>query len=216
MYADDTVLMSEAPEDLQTQLNIFHEYCAIWKLKVNVENTKIICFGSGRVPNNLNFIFDNKNIEIVKQFNYLGILLNRTENFNLAIKAQADKGTRAMYEILKRGKYNNLSISCQLDLFDKIVKPILLYGSEVWGFRNCCILERVHLKFCKLLLNIKTSTASCLVYGELGRYPLIVDIKQRMISYWAKLIMGKQTKLCSITYDSCITYPVLKMLIFLG
>ena len=94
----------------------------------------------------------------------------------------------------------NLPIECQLDLFDKIVKPILLYGSEVWGFRNCGILEKVHLKFCKLLLNVKTSTANCLVYGELGRYPLIIDIKQRMISYWTKLFMGKQTKICSITY----------------
>jgi hypothetical protein len=25
-------------------------------------------------------------------------------------------------------------------------------------------------------------------YGELGRFPLSVDIKQRMVSYWTKLI----------------------------
>jgi hypothetical protein len=36
-------------------------------------------------------------------------------------------------------------------------------------------------------------------YGELGRFPLSVDIKQRMVSYWTKLISDKQTKLCSIT-----------------
>ena len=60
---------------------------------------KILCFASGRLPNNLYFRYDNRDIEIVKEFNYLGILLNRTGNFNLAIKAQADKETRAMYEI---------------------------------------------------------------------------------------------------------------------
>ena len=60
---------------------------------------KILCLASGRLPNNLNFRYDNRDIEIVKEFNYLGILLNRTGNFNLAIKAQADKETRAMYEI---------------------------------------------------------------------------------------------------------------------
>ena len=27
LYADDTVLMAETPEDLQKQLNIFHDYC---------------------------------------------------------------------------------------------------------------------------------------------------------------------------------------------
>jgi hypothetical protein len=34
LYADDTVLMAETPEDLQKQLNIFHDYCLAWKLKV--------------------------------------------------------------------------------------------------------------------------------------------------------------------------------------
>jgi hypothetical protein len=37
LYADDTVLMSESPEELQRELNKFHEYCTTWKLKVNVE-----------------------------------------------------------------------------------------------------------------------------------------------------------------------------------
>jgi hypothetical protein len=39
-----------------------------------------------------------------------------------------------MYEVLKRGRLHNLSMQCQLDIFDKTVKPILLYGCETWGF----------------------------------------------------------------------------------
>jgi hypothetical protein len=31
--------MSELPEELQRELNRFHEYCTTWKLKVNVEKT---------------------------------------------------------------------------------------------------------------------------------------------------------------------------------
>jgi hypothetical protein len=62
--------------------------------------------------------------------------VTKTGNFKRAIKTHADKGTKAMYEILKRGKFHNLSISCQLDLFDKMVKPILLYGCELWGLSN--------------------------------------------------------------------------------
>jgi hypothetical protein len=43
-----------------------------------------------------------------------------------------------MFEVLKRGRThnNNLSIECQLELFNKMVKPILLYGSEIWGFNK--------------------------------------------------------------------------------
>ena len=65
----------------------------------------------------------------MKEFNYLGLLLTKTGNFKRAIKTLADKGTKAMYEILKRGKFHNLSISCQLDLFDEVVQPMVVnYG----------------------------------------------------------------------------------------
>jgi hypothetical protein len=42
-----------------------------------------------------------------------------------------------------------------LDLFDKIVKPILLYGCEVCGFSDNDVIEKIHLKFCKLILEAK-------------------------------------------------------------
>jgi hypothetical protein len=29
-----------------------------------------------------------------------------------------------------------------------MVKPVLLYGCEIWSYGNCQIIERVHLKFC--------------------------------------------------------------------
>ena len=53
LYADDTALLSERPNELQNQLNSFQNYSEVWKLKVNVEKTKVVCFGSGRLPANL-------------------------------------------------------------------------------------------------------------------------------------------------------------------
>jgi hypothetical protein len=66
-------------------------------------------------------------VEVLKLSNSL---LSKSGNFSMAKKAQVEKATK----VLKRGKVHNLSIQCQLDLFDKIRKPILLYGCEVWGF----------------------------------------------------------------------------------
>ena len=108
-------------------------------------------------------------------------------NFKRAIKTLVGKGTKAMYDILKRGKFHNLSISCQL----------LLYGYELW---NCDIIERVYLKYCKLLLNLKSSTPNCMIYGELERCPLHIDIKQRLVLYWTKLITRKQSTFCSVVH----------------
>jgi hypothetical protein len=83
-----------------------------------------------------------------------------------------------------------------------MIKPILLYGCEVWGFGKNEVLERVHLKFCKILLNLKSSTPNYMymVYGELDRYPIDIDIKVRIISYWARLLSGKPAKFSNVFY----------------
>ena len=41
LYADDTILFSDCQKDLQTQLNVFSNYCRQFKLKVNIEKGKI-------------------------------------------------------------------------------------------------------------------------------------------------------------------------------
>jgi hypothetical protein len=63
-------------------------------------------------------------------------------NFSLTKNYLADKALKAMYEVLKIGRMHKLSIKCLLDLFDKMIKPILLYGCEVWGFSNNDILGK--------------------------------------------------------------------------
>jgi hypothetical protein len=128
-------------------------------LKVGADKTKVMVFGNGRLPQNLSFSYDNLNLEIAKNFNYLGIIFTRTGNISLTKKNLADKALKAMYEVLKMGIMYKLSIQCLLDLFDKMIKPILLYGCEVWGFSNNDILEKIHLLF--------TNYKSCRVtYGS--------------------------------------------------
>ena len=37
------------------------------------------------------------------------------------------------------------------------------------------------------LLNLKQSTPDFIVYGELGSYPMEIQIKTRIITYWSKI-----------------------------
>ena len=81
-----------------------------------------------------------------------------------------------MYSLLKKCRRHNLSIECQLDMFDKAILPVLLYSSEIWGFENLDVLEKVHLRFCKLILNLKQTTPNSIIYGELGRFPISLTV----------------------------------------
>lgn len=76
----------------------------------------------------------------------------------------------------------------QLELFDIMIKPILTYGSEVWGLNNLDSIETFYLSFLKSMLCVKKSTPNCYVYGDFGVFPLQIDIKMRIAKYWLKLI----------------------------
>lgn len=62
-------------------------------------------------------------------------------------------------------------------MFDKAIEPILLYGSEIWGFENLEILEKVQLYFCKHTLRLKQSTQTSWFMGSLDNthYQLILN-----------------------------------------
>ncbi len=47
LYANDTILLCESPEDQQKMLNLLHKYCDRWKLQVNSSKTKIMIFSKG-------------------------------------------------------------------------------------------------------------------------------------------------------------------------
>ena len=73
-----------------------------------------------------------------------------------------------------------------------MVEPILLYGSEIWGYENIKIIEQVHLGFCKRILKVRSFTPNFMVYEELRRYPLEIRVKIRMISFWNRLVNNNE------------------------
>ena len=199
LYADDTVLMAEKADGLQSALDQFLIYCNTWKLTVNIQKTKIMIFSKGRLPN-VNFHYNREQIEIVNEFKYLGINFGRSGSFNKAKQYLCEQATKAMYSVIRKTRQLQLSIPLQLELFDKLVTPILLYGSEVWGYERLDLIERLQLKFLKLILNVRKSTPTYMILGELGRFPLNVSIKTRIINYWANIICGKKSKLSYTIY----------------
>ena len=125
-------------------------------------------------------------IEIVQEYKYLGILLGQSGSFVVAKKHIADQAHKALFSLLRKIRKLSLPFDIQLDLFNKMIKPILLYGCEVWGFGNFDILELVQLRFYKYIFNLKNSTPSAMIYGEIGVIQLAVDIQTRVVSFWSK------------------------------
>ena len=121
---------------------------------------------------------------------------------NVALRDLSDRASRAMFSLMKKSKYLNLPFDITIDLFDKTVLHILTYGCEVWGFTCLEMIEKVQLKFMKMLLHLKQTTPSYMIYGELGLYPVSIKIKTRMLMFWFKLLKSRsEHKLSFVLYD---------------
>ena len=201
LYADDTIILAESPEDLQKALNAVKDYCDRWHLTVNASKTKVVIFSRGKVRKKPSFYYANETLEIVDDFVYLGVTFNYNGSFKKSISKQVIKARRAMYSMLVKAKKLQLTVDTQCHLFDHLVLPVLLYGSEVWGCENINQIEVFYRKFLRVILNVNKCTPDCMVYGETGRGPILNIIKSRMIGFWTRIVSGKQTKYSYIMYQ---------------
>ena len=116
----------------------------------------------------------------------------------LALKEQA---TKVLYSIINTSRKYDLPVDIQIELFNMTVVPVLTYGCEIWDNNIVRELELLHMKFLKHVSYVHRYTSTYIVCGELGVYPLNITIKCRMINYWSRLIMRKNTKLSHIMYN---------------
>ena len=116
-------------------------------------------------------------------------MFSSTGKFSGTQQDLADRGLRALFSI-QGIAYELIDPKPELlcMLFDRLVLPVILYSCELSGHHTAVAVERVHLKFCKWVLKVSKSTTNEMVYGELGRCPLILEKKVRIVKYWLKIV----------------------------
>ena len=84
LFADDMAIIGNSVEDLQASLDRLYEYCQYWGLQVNTSKTKVVVFRRrGGLKENERWQYNNESLEIVNDFNYLGVVFNYTGSFVL-------------------------------------------------------------------------------------------------------------------------------------
>ena len=155
LYADDTVIFAENELELQAALNAMFLYCKSWDLKVNPAKTKITIFSNKKLNNVPRFKYDGHDLEVEDSFVHLGILFTYNGRFLKNSKRLLDQARKAMFSVLRKSKKLFLPVDIQLPLFDSMVAPIFMYGSEVSSFERSNVLESLCLKFYKYILKAK-------------------------------------------------------------
>ena len=127
------MIFSRSANGLQTLLNKLESYCEKTELTVNLDKTKVMIFNNcGKSLNNYSFKYGVNKLNNVKSYKYLGMTLNPYGNFSLAREELKKIGLKALYELRKgMGDDFRENIMLTIKLFDALISPILLYGSEI-------------------------------------------------------------------------------------
>ena len=150
--------MAESPEELQLALDEVNVYCIKWDLTINQLKTKVVIFSRGKVRKQFNFKLGNLDIETSSEYCYLRIVFNFNGKMTKAMKDRITPARKAMFSLNNQSVKLLLPPDIHMDLFDKMITPILLYASEIWG---CGVIEPVEIfyrNFIKRMLGISRST----------------------------------------------------------
>ena len=132
-WADDLLLMSTSKEGLQRCIDDLHGYCAKWGLEVNASKTKSMVLSKSHFVSE-NFRYGNADIECVKYIQYLGFSITYNLNLKYVMTDRIDKASKMADMVLRAIRTTgNVSVKLSLNIFDKQISPVVLYGSAIWA-----------------------------------------------------------------------------------
>ena len=89
-----------------------------------------------------------------------------------------------------------------LNLFDVLVKPILIYGSDVWGIKSKLwdSSDKVFLQYARCLLHVKATTSNVITTWECGSLPPSMNCQIAALCYLNRLHHMDDSKLAKQVY----------------
>ena len=208
LWADDIILLSDSEHGLSTLLTELNQYSELNQLKINTDKTKCMIFNkTGRLIRR-NFFLGLTRLENVRSYKYLGLLITPSGEIRSALddlRSRALKAYMAMKN--KLGVCFRDHIKDTLSLFDSLIKPILLYGSDFWG----CLklpknnpVENLYMQFCRQVLGVQKNTTSIGVLLEIGRTPLKLEAQRLSLKNWERIKNGKANTLVTSSYRNAV------------
>lgn len=76
----------------------------------------------------------------------------------------------------------------------------MAHATDIWRHYIIKDMELLQINFLEQVLDVNKKTSTDIVLGELGVFPVEVNIKYRMICFWVRFLMGNDTKLSHVMY----------------
>ena len=174
-------MLAKDEKEMKEMMKNLEKYTKRKKLVLNVEKSKIMVFRKGRgKKEEAVWTWGTEQIQEVKEFTYLGYTFQRNNGPDTHIKERCKKAVLVMRQVWGIGK------RLMLMLFDYLVKSILFYGVEIWGWKEHAKVEAVQERFLKWTLELEKCTPGYIVRQETGRDLLRVEAGGRALKFEIK------------------------------
>ena len=102
---------------------------------MNESKSNVVHFRKPSIPlTGVDFKYGNAILDKVQSYKYLGVIIDEYTKFDCCTKALADSGGRALGAIISKFKsFKNVGYKTFEVMYNSGVKPVLEYGSGVWG-----------------------------------------------------------------------------------
>ena len=208
IWADDIILLAENESKLKELLAITEMYCKDNRLTINTDKTKCMIFNrTGKLLRN-KFYLSGVELENVRSYKYLGFKFSPSGEIKSGLQDLRDRAFKAFMKLKTLlGTSFKQNIEITLNLFDALIKPILLYSSDFWG----CLklpkvnpIEKLQIMIFKQILGVQKQTTNIGVLLELGRIPLDIFARQFATKNWERIKLKHANVLLLASYNDAI------------
>ena len=130
-YADDSMLMAESEEELNSLLMKVKEESEKAGLKLNIQKTKIMATGPI-----ISWEKDWTTMETVTDFIILGYRITAVDACSQKIKRMMFLGSKAMTNLENILKCRDITLPTKFRLVKAMVFPVVMYGCESWTIKK--------------------------------------------------------------------------------
>nr|CAH7712302.1 unnamed protein product [Callosobruchus chinensis] len=196
-YADDTAIIADNANDLQTLLNSVNETSQQRGLKINTNKTKFMVVSRDNLPN-VDLQLNGKQIERVNKFKYLGSMVDDQWNPELEIRCRIEQARTNFLKLKQFLTNRNLNFKLSYSMVKFFVWSVLLYGAEAWTLKDAAInrIEAFEMWTRTRMLKISwmehVRNDGVLRMAGLEDQELFEHIKKRKISYLGHIIRGER------------------------
>ena len=217
LYADDLVILSESRAGLQRCINKAFNFAKSKHLTISVKKSKTMVFNLAGKFIRDTFTLDDKVLEPVQSFCYLGVDIKCSGTMKHAMNILNDKGRKALRPLLCAIARFKIPVNTSIRLFHTFISPILLYNTENWSaltdnelikYENNFIFSHLptskiditHRKPLKSMLVVSRSCPNLAIYGEAGEIPISMKGYRLILNVWHRVTSLPDTALAKKSF----------------